>query len=735
MKLLRLSNRRAAFVAFMLLCCATFAFPAVLGDENRIDLSADITRWYPDDKITASGNVQATYLNYTITATSAEADLRTNIAVFQGKVKLTTKQNTIDGENLTLNLKTKDWKLDNVSSVVQTVNLQGIPSGKAFINSAELTGDDRSVVVHSGTLTTCDLERPHYCFSAKTLEIYPDSKIIARKVSMITLDKRIFTLNSLVIPIRGFSHNLMPQIGSSVEEGTFLKTAYAYAATERNQGFLKLDLMQRRGIGTGMDHYYQMTDGSGQVSLYYLADRVLGGNNITGRLQHQQKIGSINLDLSSNYRTNSYLYYPTTTSQNWQMNLNRNTSNTNTGLAFYSDNNRGFGNSEAFTSSLTHAQRFSETLSGLLAVDMRKYDATGMSAADREMESTFELYQREDKYDLSLIASRRTDLDDDEYTGDDFYYNIDRLPELRFETDSYRLGRNLLFGLPSRLMVGAGRYHEEPSGISKNRLLMQWDMLGQNIDLSSKNELSLTAGYRQAYYADNMAQYVLRLGGTLTNRYNDYMRTRFSYSYQQPEGFSPFRFDYTGEYNYLRTVMDYQDNQKLRWSLSTGYDMKNDDNPWQDLALRLAAHPNSNYAFSISTGYDLNRSKWRSLINRFQVAVPNRIGLDLGTKYDVEKGKLSLARGRLDLHIGRKWRLESITSWNGLAKKFDYQGYRLTRDLHCWEASISYNDETGFRKDKGFSLELRIKALPSIDRFGIGQYGQAVDTSLGEYYY
>lgn len=719
----------------MLICMLlVFVIPAV-AEEGRIDLSADITRWYPDDRITASGNVQATYMGYTITAASAEADLKKNIAVFQGKVKLTTKQNTVEGENLTLDLKTKDWKLDNPSSAIQMMTLQGSPSGSAFIHSTALSGNEDNLKLEGGTLTTCDLEHPHYYFSAKTIEIYPDSKIIARNVSMIGLDKRIFTLNRLVIPIKGFRHNLIPQIGSSAEEGAFLKTAYAYTATENTQGFLKLDLMQKRGIGTGIEQYYKNPNINGQVSLYYLADQETGSNNITGRLQHQQKLGSINLDFNSNYRTNSYLYYPSSTSQNWQMALSHDSPNTNTGLTFYNNSTRGFGNSEGFTTSFRHAQQFNDKLSSILSLDMRKYDSTGMTAADQELESLFELHQREDKYDLSLVASRRTDLDGDEYTGDDFYSNLDRLPELKFETDSYRLGKNLLFGLPSSFALSAGRYHEEPSGISKDRLLLQWDMLGQNIDLSSKNELNLTGGFKQAFYAEDMAQNVLRFGGVLTTRYNDYMKTRMSYNYQNPEGFSPFRFDYTGEYNYMRAAIDYQDSQKLRWSLSSGYNLKNDDNPWQDIALRLTAHPNPKYAFSISTGYDINRSKWRSLINQFQVNIPERIGLQIGTRYDVETGKLGLARGRLDLHIGKKWRLEGITSWNGTSQKFDYKSYRLTRDLHCWEVALVYNDETGFRKDKGISLEFQIKAFPNVDRFGIGQYGQAVDTSMGEYNY
>ncbi|HUV05099.1 MAG TPA: hypothetical protein VMX94_08325 [Armatimonadota bacterium] len=723
-----------------LLVCAVVSLPA-LAEEDFVTLGGDSWRWYPDERLSITGSVQASYRDYQITADSVEADFQANSAVFKGRVQLTIKQDavwggqrTVEGEQLTLDLKTKEWHFEKASSRIELATLRGEPSGQAFVRSATLSGDENDLRIEAGSLTTCDLEHPHYYFNAKEIDVYPDSRIVAHGVSLVALDKRLFTVNSLVIPIRGLRQNFLPQIGSSVEEGMFLKTSYAYTATEKSQGFLKLDLMQRRGIGAGIEHSYNLSAASGLVSLYYLADREIGGNNITGRLQHQQKLGSIGLNLTSDYRTNNYLYYPATTTRNWQLDLSHAKPNASTVLAFRGNATSGFGEYQTRISSLRHTQQFSSRMSGMLSTDMRTYEFSGMTSPDRELDSVLELRQREDKYDLSLIASRRTDLDGDDYTGDDFYSSLDRLPELTYETDSYRSGMRLL-GLPSRLAVSAGRYHEEPSGISEGRLLLQWDMLGQTFDLGSRNELSVNAGFRQAFYASDMAQHVLRLNGLLTTRFNDYMKGRLSYNYQRPEGYSPFRFDYTGKYNYLRAVMDYQDSEKLRWSLSSGYALDRDTYPWQDLALRLTAHPSSSYAFSVSTGYDLNRSKWRNLISHFQVSVPDRIGLDIGTRYDIERGKLGLARGRVDLRIGRKWRLEGITSWNGITKEFDYRSFRLTRDLHCWEASLVYNDETGFRSDRGLRLELRIKAFPGVDRFGIGQYGQAVDTSMGEYYY
>lgn len=202
--------------------------------EDSIKLSADVTRWYSSDKVTATGNVQATYRDYTITADSAEADLNTNIAVFHGKIRLSTKENTVEGEDLTLNLKTKDWSLNNANSAVNIQPLQGgsgyqtgmgiqtsqtsgteTPknTGIAYVHSSHLSGNEKDFKLETGSLTTCDLDHPHYFFSADEMEIYPNSRIIAHGVSMTGLGKRLFSLNSLIIPIKGLNRNIFPQIG------------------------------------------------------------------------------------------------------------------------------------------------------------------------------------------------------------------------------------------------------------------------------------------------------------------------------------------------------------------------------------------------------------------------------------------------------------------------------------------------------------------------------------------
>jgi hypothetical protein len=273
-----------------------------------------------------------------------------------------------------------------------------------------------------------------------------------------------------------------------------------------------------------------------------------------------------------------------------------------------------------------------------------------------------------------------------------------------------------------------------PVGASKGRLLLQWDMLDKPISIGDRNTLSLNAGVRQAYYAADMAQYVLKSGALLTSNLGDYMKARLSYSYQRPEGFSPFLFDFTGKYNYTRAVIDYQHDKLMKWSLSTGYDMYNPTTHWQDMALHLSSHPNSQLGYSLGAGYNLNTGRWQTLLLQYQIAAPKHFSMDIGNQYDTQRHSL-LTRGRFDWQINNLWRIEAISSWNGDLNTFDYRAFRLTRDLHCLEASITYVNETGITVNKGFNFDVRIKALPFLDRFGINQYGQQIDTSMGQYYY
>ncbi len=712
---------------------ASIASSAVAA-ERAITLTADVTRW-GEDKVTASGNVVAVFEDYKVTSDSANADLRTNIAVFEGNVNFTTNNRSVQGDRITINLKTKDWSFESAVTHLGAETFGDNPNARAVIRTRELTGNETEISVHSGSFTTCLLDHPHWSINARQIDIYPESRIVAHGVSFVALDKRLFSVDSLVIPMRGLARNILPQVGSSAEEGMFLKTTYAYMATQRAQGFLKLDLMTRRGVGVGAEQSYGWGSASGLLNLYFLHDRELGTNNVTGSLQHQQQFGDINLNLRGDYRTNNYLFFSSSRYSDYQVGLSRAVGPSTSALTFHNSRVDSVGNSSTSQASLRHTQQFSPKFTGRISMDMKTNSSSFFPGVDKELESELQFSNQADRFDSLLVFSNRNDLDGNSFTGDQFYSSIDRMPELILETDSYRLTDKPLLDLPVRLKLGVGRYHEMPSDATHERLLFQADLLNKVFPIRDNTDLSLSTGFRQTIYAADMAQQVLRANALLTTRYNDYLTTRVTYAFQQPDGFTPFRFDYAGRYNYTRAIMDYQDEQRLRWTLSTGYDLNRKRNPWQDMSLRLSANPSKYFAGSFSTGFDLNRGEWRSLNSRIRYAAPDWLSLDLGSRYNIKSGNMDALRSRLALKIGKKWSADALVGWNGSTNSFDYRALRITRDLHCWEASLVFTDEVGFRKDKAIMLDLRLKAFPGEDRFGIGQFGQAFDTSMGEYFY
>lgn len=728
-------NSRRVVALLLSVLLAASAAPGAFAADRPLTLTADLTRWHADDTVTAEGNVEATYEDYKVTADSAHADLETNIAVFEGNVSLATKDRTVKGESLTLNLKTRDWTLRSANTRLGSETFKNNAHAVAFIKSEELSADADSIAVKSGSFTTCDLDHPHYCIDARSLDIYPESRVVARKVSFIGLDKRLFSLNHLVIPIRGIKSNIIPQVGSSAEEGMFLKAAYAYMATSSAQGIAKLDLMTKRGIGFGVEQTYKWSGANGLLNVYFLNDRELGSTNLTGSLQHQQRFGELGVSLRGDYRTNNYLYYSSSKYKNYQVALTRNVGPASTSLTHSIGIVDGLGNSNTATTSLRHTQRLSSDLTGRMSLNLKNYRSSYFEGVDKELNTELELNNRSDKFDATLVYSKRNDLDGDSYTGDRYYGGLDRMPEFLLETDTHRLMDKPLLDLPFRFKFGYGQYTEAPSGENRQRLLFQADLLNKVIPIGDKTDLSLSGGFRQTVYASDMAQTVLRTNLMLTTRYNDLLTSRFSYGYQRPDGYTPFRFDYSGKYNNLRANFDYRDADRLVWSLSSGYAVGRPTNPWQDLTLRLTANPARNFGGSLSTGYDLNRGEWRSLISRVSYSAPDWLSLDLGTRYNLKEGSMDSLRSRLALKIGSKWSADALVSWNGFTKEFDYRAFRVTRDLHCWEASLVFTDEMGFRKDKGIMLDLRLKAFRGEDRFGIGQYGQTFDTGMGEYYY
>ncbi|MBI2843962.1 MAG: hypothetical protein HYX78_11235 [Armatimonadetes bacterium] len=717
----------------------------VAGDQLRLDADS----WRVDFEegeavtVTARGNVKATFRDFSVTSAAAFADLRTKTATFSDQVTLKIKGQDVVGTHLSINLETREWSFESAKSELRPELFPQQIRAPFFLSGETITGRaDEIARVTEGGFTTCNLDDPHYFIDSETATVWPGRKLVARDASFFALGRRIFKIPRIAVPLRELMdrQNLIPKFGQTAEEGFFLKGAYSFAATLNNSGNVKFDLMSKKGIGIGLDDTYNLGRGSGNLHLYQLSDRNRNLNTLTGRFTHEHRLGTITANLTSDYRANSFQYSPASTSLGNEIRLARSRTGASTNLGVRRTTDRGFGSFSNLTSSLQHRQTFGERSSAAISFDYFRsvsplvIEGATTDAANAQLVSRFDYSQRGNWYDWNFRINKINDLSDEAFIrqAGTRFAGVERLPELDLSTTSDRLKRTLPFGLPARLNLAFGQYREDLGRVETERTVLDLDVPSQTYKIADRLTLNAGAGFRQYIYGNNTAQYSIDAAANLTRKIGDKSSAALNYRYLRPHGFTPFRFDFIGRYNILTGRLNLQETERLRLSLATGYNFGQKDFKWQDLTTRVSYAPSDRYLLYAATGYDINRSQWRALVNQIRVRLPNDFKLDIGSRYDIERSKFATIKTQLDTPIGEKWRLRALTGYNGFTKDFDYRHFQIVRDLHCWELSIGWVDQRGFWQERGLRLNLRIKAIPFFDSFGVGQFGQSLDTSVGE---
>lgn len=708
------------------------------GDWVRIDGSV---RTEMDDegrpaKSIVAGPVTVYYRNVVVTATEgAQVDWETNQATFRGDVIFRIDGQEAKLKSLTLNLKTKRWTGSGAITTIQPWFAKGYLSAPVFAAGATIDGQGRDRIdVRGGDSTTCNLTHPHYRFAADSAVVYPDEKIVFRNASMYALGKRLFTVRRFVVPLRQLERNpnLVPRTGHTLEEGYFVKTSYSYLGNRTHTGLLDLDVMTRKGVGEGLRNNWRSDTYFGQAQLYHIYDNNIDQDTLTGRLSHTQLLGTIKANFSTDFRSNSYLYAPESKTLVNQVGLTRDRQGANTSLTYSQSINNYITRTSNTSGMLRHRQLFGDD--STLDANFNYIGFSGSSSATRARLTSNVLYERDEgRFDWHISAQKFTDLSDEAFVGQTGFGGVESLPEVGIMTDSRRL-RRTLFGLPANLRFTYGQYNELPANTEEGRAFFALDTPVSRYKLGESWMLAAGAGFKQYAYTDNTAQYSFDASAQLSKTLGPRSLLNFTYRFQRPNGFTPFRYDYVGKYNVLNASVDLRDSRRFRMSVLTGYNFLQNDFPWQDVVLRMTVEPSKSFLLYTATTYDVNNSCWRTLINQIRVRSGDSFKLDIGTRYDPESRKFASVRGLLKTALGRKTSLEALAGYNGFTKSFDYRGIAVTRDLHCWEATLAYVDQGGFYTNRGFTLNLRIKAFPIFREFGLGPFGQLQDTSVGQVY-
>jgi hypothetical protein len=504
--------------------------------------------------------------------------------------------------------------------------------------------------------------------------------------------------------------------------------------------------MEKKGIGTGLEQDWNLAKMAGVLALYAIPT---GGTNKNMSARFNDRInlgGGQILTLDNDYQRNSYLSLPQTTNLSNRIGFNRSIEGMSTQLNIgrTSNSSQGFSSS-SYTATVAQSFQFARTASASFNADYSQFQSgsTASSTRTEQLATRFQADQRGNNYTLQLIANKNIPMGN----GQRVFGGVEKLPE--FALSNFRFTNGFLARIPATFNLSLGKYMEGGSlgfgstagKIETERAVGGFDIQGYRLSLSKSTDMNLSGGFTQFFYGDGFAQYVIRDSTSLAQRWGHHSGVNLNYTYQRPEGGTRFRFDQQGQYHALNADMGVLDDPHYQLTARVGYDFAQQSfgglpaRPWQTLSVNSLLRPASWGQMRNLFSFDPNNGKMLSVTSDLRFRGGNAFALDVVSRYDPARKKMGNVNTYLDLPIGKLWRVLALMQYNGYLNRFESRNLQIIRDFHCLEAAITYIDNPfGFRSDREIMFQLRIKAIPIFNRFGAGQFGQAIDTSVGGIY-
>lgn len=220
------------------------------------------------DLIKASGKVEMTWQDMTMTADEATFNRSSQTLVAQGNVYLLKAGDILQGDHLVMDTETGRAEMENGRIFMKQGNFRA--NGKQIAK----TGED-DYALRNGGLTTCDAAVPSWKFGASELDVTLEEFATGKNVIFYVKDIPIFYFPYIILPVKrdrqsGF---LFPKFGNSSKRGVFVDIPYYWAISPSQEATIDLDVQTKRGIGLGLDYrYLRSRTSEGSLGGYLIYD-------------------------------------------------------------------------------------------------------------------------------------------------------------------------------------------------------------------------------------------------------------------------------------------------------------------------------------------------------------------------------------------------------------------------------------------------------------------------------
>ena len=653
-------------------------------EEEELDISLigeyiTYEKMEDEDLIIAKDGVELKYQDIEIKADYLKINLTTNLLFASGEVLFLQDETETNCDELTYNWKTKKIILLRLDGELTGEGIKG----KVYYQGDRMENFPETVEISGGSVTTCELEEPHYHIVAKEMIIYPKDKIIARNISWYEGKIKIITLPYFLIFLdRKTQQPILPKIGQNSADGWFIKTNFNYYIDEKSYGTLYIDWLEKKGIGTGVEHTLEIGDtnnpGETSLYLYQIKDKNSGNINLSGRIKYEQEFEEdlktqVTLNYSGSKAAGGELL---SNSLKSQFSLDKKGEKYNLKIS----GKYNFSGEEIEDLSINgnvtvkYNYTFTDKLNSALTLVYIDKNPASQEVADLELKPKWELKYKGKGYTLNLTTAKRFDLDGENYTGENISKIIDRLPEFTFKKSSTTIGDTKI---TYNINASVGHFYE--AATEEDNWRGEYIInVKRPFKLGEYLTLTPSGIFRQDVYLSGEARYLVGGKVDLKAVYNPYVSSTLSYNYNKSVGPTPFNFDYIAPLtNTVSGKLTLKPSEKIKLDLSTNYNFVTEN--FGNLVAKIEYKPKDDWKMNFSSSYNLNTKEWTKKIN-----------------------------STLDLQVSDNWRIK----YKGIVDLDDFKLTNsivgITRDLHCREITINYK-----QANKSIWVEFYIKAFPT----------------------
>ncbi len=407
-------------------------------------------------------------------------------------------------------------------------SIEGVAQGKLHFSARNLTTDTNGVSHgDKASFTTC--EHPHggYHIEARSIDLTPGDRLVARRAVVFLGPTAIFFLPILIIPLRSVDDprrqaSFLPIVGYDDYDGFYIKLRLSFAPSNTYYGYYRVEYFTRRGLGLGYTAFAGAANGRRALTVdsYTIGDRQQGARLTNINLQetenYNQRLRSlVGVSYQSDYGPS--LSLPATFNLNGSLIHQGNISTENLTFSRYSQGQLADDTNLGFTDSIN------------LSTDLQQQLNLAYSKFNNQIASTNTFHVNTDTHLFTKAADYNLTYDKTDYSSNPNGY--DRVPELQV-TPHLTYGG---FKYGPTLQFTAGQYTETQNHFSTQRVQ---GVLNESVYAKIFGQSDFSANYNltQDYYGTGDLKAYDTQNASLNTPVGQHFVNSLTYNEQHPIG-------------------------------------------------------------------------------------------------------------------------------------------------------------------------------------------------------